>query len=133
MSLRILVVDDDVPGLRALAGLLAMAGHEVHTAANGREAVSLAGQRRCDLLIADLGLPDCTGLDLIRELRGMYFMEGIVLSGDGDEDTLHGCKDAGFAKHLLKPLIFNDLIAAIKELHPTGNDDRCGARDANPM
>jgi DNA-binding response OmpR family regulator len=77
------------------------------------EARSLAESRGFDLLISDLGLPDGSGIDLMRQLKASHGMRGIVLSGYGMEEDVQRSLEAGFSEHLTKPVNFDHLKAAI--------------------
>ncbi|MDB5294729.1 MAG: domain S-box, partial [Phycisphaerales bacterium] len=66
-----------------------------------------------DLLISDIGLPDGTGLDLMRQIRGRTALRGIVLSGFGSEEDVRRSRDAGFDDHLTKPVNLDTLQNAI--------------------
>jgi len=57
-----------------------------------------------DLVMSDLGLPDGSGLDLMRELSTTYGLQGIALSGFGMESDLEQSRVAGFSRHLIKPI-----------------------------
>ena len=127
-SLRILLVDDDHDGLSALARLLRFCGHEVHEAMTVREAVAVGERSRCDLLIADIGLPDGTAMALISQLRRMYPLPAIALTGHDEKEYAQESRSAGFDKHLLKPIVFDDLIAAISDLRPVENAATPAAR-----
>lgn len=115
-SLRILLVDDHEESLSAMARLLKLSGYQVHTATTVADALELASKQECDLLISDLGLPDRTGLDLMREVRTRYPLRGIALTGYTDDADVAESSAAGFAKHLKKPVDFNDLLAAIRDV-----------------
>ena len=115
-SLHILLVDDHDESLFVLARLLERCGHTVDTARTFAEAIDAAGRKRCDLLISDVGLPDRSGLELMQELHGRYGVRGIALSGFTDERDALASQGAGFAKHLNKPVMFNDLTAAIRDV-----------------
>ena len=80
-SVCILVVDDHVDSLRAVARLLQMNGYTVHTARTAEEAKALAAERPCDLVIGDIGLPDQDGCELMRELREAHALKGIAVTG----------------------------------------------------
>ena len=69
-------------------------------------------------MITDLGLPDGNGADLMRELRTSYGLRGIALTGrEADDVTATGASgDAGFVKHIVKPIDFAKLHAAIREV-----------------
>lgn len=115
-SLRILLVDDHEESLSAMARLLKISGYEVHTATTFADALTIASRQPCDLLISDLGLPDRTGLDLLGEVRAMYPLKGIALTGYAEEHDVRQTTNAGFARHLTKPVDFTALLAAIKDV-----------------
>lgn len=116
-NLHILLVDDHDESLFVLARLLERSGHAVHVARDFAEAVvAAAGAPRLDLLISDVGLPDRSGLELMREMRSNYGIKGIALSGFTEAHDAQASAGAGFAKHLNKPVIFAELIAAIQEV-----------------
>ena len=71
-----------------------------------------------DLLISDIGLPDGSGLELIRQLHRMYPQDpvrGIALSGFGMEEDVKKSREAGFYAHLTKPVDFQKLQAVIRQ------------------
>ena len=120
-SLHILIVDDHDESLFVLARLLQRCGHSVATARTYAEAMDAASVRRCDLLISDVGLPDRSGLELMVELRSRFGIKGIALSGFTDERDALASQGAGFARHLNKPVVFSEVIAAIRDVagwHP---------------
>jgi CheY-like chemotaxis protein len=83
--------------------------------------MEVVGSTEIDLLISDLGLPDRSGLDLIRELRQRGLaLKAIALSGFGREEDIQRSKEAGFAAHLTKPVDFETLLRAVETiLQPT--------------
>ena len=115
-SLHILLVDDHDESLFVLARLLERCGHSVDTARSYAEAMDAAARRRCDLLISDVGLPDRSGLELMQELHGRLGIKGIALSGFTDEQDARASAGAGFARHLNKPVVFNEVVEAIREV-----------------
>ena len=120
-SLHILLVDDHDESLCVLARLLARCGHSVDTARTFAEAMQAADRRRCDLLISDVGLPDRSGLELMQELHARFGIRGIALSGFTGEQDVLASEGAGFARHLNKPVMFNEVVAAIRDVvgwHP---------------
>ena len=112
-GLRILLVDDNRDTLRYLAGILEQRGHQVDPAINYRTASRLARGNTYDLLISDIELPDGTGLDIIRDLRGRQPTPGIAVSGFGSADDIAQSLESGFAEHLIKPIDVRSLDAAI--------------------
>ena len=117
--LHVLLVDDHDESLRVLAKLLRRCNYEVHLARSFADAVatSAAIRQGFDLLIADVGLPDRSGLELIRDLRAAGWRgKGIALSGFTDARDAMASAAAGFERHLNKPVMFNELLAAIHEV-----------------
>src|SRR6185436_2190845 len=104
---RVLVVDDHPDAAQALAMLVRLLGHECVTAMNGGEAIAQARASDFDIGIIDIGLPDVSGHDVARELRGLpsgRTMYLAAVSGFGQpEDRTHAL-EAGFDHHVLKPL-----------------------------
>jgi DNA-binding response OmpR family regulator len=115
-ALCILLVEDDADSLSALARLLTMTGHRALAAASAEEALRLAGTQRCDIVVSDVGLPDRSGLDLMRELASLYAVPGIAVSGYTDATDVRECEAAGFALHLKKPLDFQELLDAVETI-----------------
>jgi signal transduction histidine kinase len=111
---RILLVDDHVDTLEITGLLLRNLSYEVDLAVDVRSALELADAIRFDLVVSDLGLPDGSGLDLMRELRDRYGLKGIALSGYGMQEDLRLSHLAGFVEHLVKPVTFQALQAAIE-------------------
>jgi hypothetical protein len=119
-QLRLLLVEDHPDTADAMADLLRALGHEVRVA--GTVAAGLAAAKAAlesgegiDLVISDLGLPDGTGMDLMRELVARYGLRGIALSGYGTEEDVRRSLEAGFTRHLTKPVNFQALEAVILE------------------
>jgi len=116
-SLHILVVEDHAATLATLTRLLKHAGHRVTTAANVAAGVAAAEAAEFDVVLSDLGLPDGTGIDLMRQLRARQpDLRGIALSGYGMEEDLLRSREAGFAFHLVKPVDFTQLRRALVDV-----------------
>jgi PAS domain S-box-containing protein len=116
-ELRILLVEDHEDTADAMAELLREMGHQVtvaHSVAAGLAAAERTGGS-IDLVLSDLGLPDGTGLDLMTELHGRYGVKGIALSGYGMEEDVRRSLEAGFDRHLTKPVNLQALQSAIQE------------------
>ena len=74
-----------------------------------------------DLIISDIGLPDATGLDLVRRAVGLRGpVAAIALTGYGMEEDIRRSREAGFTAHLTKPIDFAKLEAMIRQVTPTG-------------
>jgi DNA-binding response OmpR family regulator len=98
--------------------ILESAGYTVSHASRISEARQLASEQKFDLVVSDVGLPDGTGLELMRELKGACGLNGIALSGFGTDEDVNASKDAGFAEHLTKPVDWDRLRDAIRRLVP---------------
>jgi signal transduction histidine kinase len=118
--LRILLVEDHPDTAEAMAELLRLQGHRVLVAATvaGALATAEAAARDSglDLVVSDLGLPDGNGLDVMRELSARYGLRGIALSGYGMEEDVRRSREAGFGRHLTKPVNPQALQTAIQEV-----------------
>ncbi len=108
-ALRLLVVDDHEATRTVLARLLAGSGHQVTVAASHQEALAAFQAEHFDVLISDLGLPDGSGLDLLRTLQQQRPVPGIALSGYGMEEDHRSTTEAGFFAHLVKPVNIDQL------------------------
>jgi two-component system CheB/CheR fusion protein len=108
-GLAILLVEDHEDTLLVLARLLRSLGHTVSTARTVGEALGLASRNRFDLLVSDIGLPDGSGLDVMRQVKDRYGLRGIALSGFGRDADIERSREAGFDDHLIKPVDFQAL------------------------
>jgi two-component system, OmpR family, KDP operon response regulator KdpE len=111
---RILVVDDEPQILRALRTSLQGAGYDVDVAASGKEALSSAALRPPDAVILDLVLPDKSGTDVARELRGWTQVPILLLSAVGDEQEKVAALDAGADDYVTKPFGVEELLARLR-------------------
>jgi DNA-binding response OmpR family regulator len=111
---RILVVDDDDTLLRTLTMNLRARGHSVLTAATGADGLATIRSATLEVIILDLGLPDITGLDVLRELRGWSAVPVIVLSArHGSEDKV-AALDLGADDYITKPFGIDELLARLR-------------------
>ncbi len=116
--LRILLVEDHEDTALLLKGLLERRGYDVTTAATVREGVDRATEIDPDLIVSDLGLPDGTGIDLLRGVRDAGVeARAIALSGYGMDEDVRRSTDAGFADHLVKPVGIKRLLEAVRGGH----------------
>jgi CheY-like chemotaxis protein/anti-sigma regulatory factor (Ser/Thr protein kinase) len=116
--LRLLVIEDHEPTRTVLARLLRRGGHDVLTESTVKGALSLAANHTFDLVISDIGLPDGTGIDLMRQLTKDYGLGGIALSGYGMPADHAKSREAGFLAHLVKPINFDQLHRVLQEIAP---------------
>ncbi len=118
--LRILLVEDHADTAEIIARLLRRSGHDVihagSIAAARRTAEKEMRIARFDLVVSDLGLPDGSGLELMRELSTEYGLRGVALSGFGMDSDRAQSAAAGFSRHLTKPIDIAALRSVIAEL-----------------
>jgi len=113
-QLRILLVEDHADTANVLCRVLRQHGYAVRTAESVESTLKLASAEPFDLVISDLGLPDGSGLELMRELKRRFPVRGIALTGYGSEDDERRTKEAGFAAHLTKPVSVEELEETIR-------------------
>ena len=111
---RVLVVDDELPILRALGANLRARGYLVEVAQSGEEALELAAGQLPDAVILDLGLPDISGIEVIDGLRGWTRVPIIVLSARDSEHDKVMALDAGADDYVTKPFGMNELLARLR-------------------
>jgi two-component system, cell cycle sensor histidine kinase and response regulator CckA len=115
----VLVVDDD-PSIRIfLRRVLSSAGQRVIEAASGTEALRALNSSPVDVVIADLVMPDCDGLGLIREFAGRPNLAILAMSGSFDGDMLRTAEVAGAHAILAKPLVPERVLDLVRTLHAT--------------
>jgi len=113
--LRVLIVDDEPAILRFLRTSLRAQGYEVSEAARAADTLTALKRGGCDLLVLDLGLPDGSGLDVIRELRSAGSnLPIIVLSSRTDEAGKVAALDLGADDYVTKPFGVDELLARIR-------------------
>ncbi len=104
---RVLVVEDSRDTALSLKMLLEMAGHQVALAHTGREGVEAARRERPEVVLCDLGLPEMDGFAVARHLRrDPATAEAwlIAVSGFAQEEDQQRALEAGFDRHLTKPV-----------------------------
>ena len=114
---RILVVDDDEPVADLIRIGLETEEYAVDVAANGEAAQVLAAEHLYDLIVLDLNLPGCDGLDVLRSVRsGKKSVPVLILTVRSQvEDRVRGL-DLGADDYLAKPFSFAELAARVRAL-----------------
>jgi two-component system chemotaxis response regulator CheY len=116
---RILVADDD-PGIRRTLQIgLGKAGYEVIEAQDGEEAARLWRENGVDLIIADIYMPNKSGLQLIMELRSHNSTIPVIAMSDGGRNKnlnpLTYSEVLGSVRTIAKPFSLEDMVAMVKE------------------
>jgi signal transduction histidine kinase/ActR/RegA family two-component response regulator len=122
---RVLVADDNVDFATSLASLLASHGHDVRVAHDGAEALRIAAEFVPEFAFLDIGMPKVHGYEVARRLRaapGTSQSVLVAVTGWGQEDDRRRARDAGFDKHLVKPVDpaqLEAMLAAAPGVTPT--------------
>jgi len=112
---RILVVDDNCDAATSLATMLRMMGHETHTAYDGASALAEAARKRPEVVLLDIGMPGMSGYEVATRIRSSAWgehMSLIALTGWGQEEDRRRSQEAGFDRHLVKP-VHPEMLAGV--------------------
>ena len=112
---KVLLVEDNRDNANAIAELLRVHGYDVQMADSVATALKEA-ENGFDVLVSDIGLPDGTGRDLMHRLGSRGGVRGIALTGYGTDADIRQNAEAGFTRHLTKPVDPDELLAAIGDL-----------------
>jgi PAS domain S-box-containing protein len=118
---RILAVDDNPDTADSLAMMLRMMGHETETAYDGLQAVQTAATFRPEIVLLDIGLPKMNGYQAARHIREQTWGKDVVLialTGWGQEEDKRRAAEAGFDRHLTKPVEAAALEKLLAVLRP---------------
>lgn len=110
---RILAIEDEPQLRKLLAMTLVPKGFRLLEAVDGREGVSFASTTRPDLILLDLGLPDKSGLDVLKEIRERSEVPVIILSVMDGSETIIDALNAGADDYVTKPFELGELLARI--------------------
>jgi two-component system, OmpR family, KDP operon response regulator KdpE len=110
----ILVVDDEIPLLRALGENLRRRGYDVQFATTGGQALDCAARCMADAIILDLGLPDINGMEVLTRIRGWTTVPVIVLSARTAEVQKVAALDIGANDYITKPFGIDEFMARVR-------------------
>jgi putative two-component system response regulator len=116
VSGKVLVADDYEPTLLGLCALLEAAGHTVHAATNGRDALRLAAAERPDVVLLDVLMPGMTGIEVcaaLKQAAETRFTPVVLISGSGDRQNRLAGREAGADDFLNKPVDVDELGARV--------------------
>lgn len=120
-GLKILVVDDELDARELVKRILAGRGADVLTAASAAEGLEMVKIKKPDLIVSDIGMPGKNGYEFIREVRDLQVEEAahtpaIALTAFAHPDDANKALDAGYQRHVAKPVDSFQLITVIREL-----------------
>jgi two-component system response regulator PhoP len=132
--MRLLVIEDDATLRETLAKKLGEAGFAVEQAADGKEGLYFAEEYPIDLAIIDLGLPEMSGLEIIRRVRaeGKTYPILILTARDRWEDKVDGLS-AGADDYVVKPFHFEEVSARVNALLRRSGGWASSQLDAGPV
>ena len=120
----VLIVEDDPAISLALMSSLRAAGYVAATAGTAREAIEMAADRRPDVLVLDLLLPDGHGIDVCRRIREWTRTPIIVVSAVDADDEKVRALDAGADDYVTKPFSIGELLARLRAALRRGVPDQ---------
>lgn len=117
-KIKLLIVDDEVEFLTAVASRLELQGFDVTAASDGKKAIDSAEKDLFDVAIVDVEMPGMAGAQLLKTLKERHnYLEIIILTGHAKIDSAVECTKLGAFKYLEKPYAFEKLVEAIKEAY----------------
>jgi two-component system response regulator MtrA len=113
----VVIIDDDRSFVEAVSIFLERRGYHVVGAFNGKEGLARLRRNGIDLGIIDVHLPDISGIDLAKQIRGAGAAPPVILiSGDHSPEVSQACRDAGARRFLPKPIGPTELLNAISDI-----------------
>ena len=132
ISGRILIIDDDPHFLRVLQRILSGEKFAVTATSNPCEAIGLLRSGNFDLIICDLRMPDCDGLNVLQAIRSAgNEVPVIILTAYGEVDTYLEAMNAGATEYLNKPIKSDELVVVVRNCLRKGNHRRNSKRSNN--
>jgi CheY-like chemotaxis protein len=116
---KIVVADDNQDAAESLKMLLELDGHEVHTVHDGEQAVQAAAALRPDLMLIDIGMPRLNGYEAAHRIRAQpegKAIQLVALTGWGQLEDRERAAQAGFDRHLTKPVDHDVLQKILQQL-----------------
>lgn len=127
MTIKLLVIDDDVAVTDLLSLLLRSQGFEVFATNNSAEGLSMIREQEPDLVVLDLMMPEMDGWEVCRSVRQFSQVPIIILSALNDPSMIASVLDAGADDYLTKPTPSRVLVAHINRLTKRNGNQRSSA------
>jgi PAS domain S-box-containing protein len=116
--LRVLVVDDQRDMADVMTVLVEMLGHEAHAAYDGKSGLAAARERPPDLILVDIGMAGMSGYEFARLVRrepALASTRLVAVTGYGRPEDRERAREAGFDRHLTKPVVESTLQAVLAD------------------
>jgi CheY-like chemotaxis protein len=127
---RVLIIEDNLDAAESLKEVLELSDHVVETAGSGLEGLEKARALRPEVVLCDIGLPGMDGFEVAKEIRADPALRStalLALSGYATPTDLERAAEAGFDRHLAKPVdldeleqVMNDVVALLSQRDRSG-------------
>jgi len=129
-TLEILLIDDNKDFAEVMSELIEMLGYRTFIATKGCEGIAKAKELHPDIIICDIGLPEMNGYDVAESIRNDNELKDIfliALSGYTSQTDIQRSKEAGFNRHLAKPVDIDDIEAIFAEFNGALSAEKCSS------
>jgi len=119
MGATILIVDDSVSIRQSVRFILEQSGYTVMEAADGQEGLTRLAEKKADLVITDVNMPNMDGITMVRKIRetdGIKFVPILVLTTESQGSVIEDGKKAGATGWIVKPFNDEKLVETIKKV-----------------
>ncbi len=117
----VLVVEDDVAATKMIAKSIEGQDHRVETVCTGKEALTKVMQKKFDLVLLDIMLPDCMGYELIPQFKARWHDIGIVtMTGYNSQELELKVRQQGITYYMLKPFNMKDIKDILNHISKKG-------------
>jgi CheY-like chemotaxis protein len=117
-SLRILIIEDNKDLATVICALLELMGHNAVSANTGSAGLAIAIEDKPDVIFCDIGLPDMNGYEVAKQIKSEEHLKDVFLvaltgyAGNIDKEL---AIDAGFNRHISKPVSFSTLTSVLEQ------------------
>ena len=134
MTIKILVIDDDIAITELMSMLLRTHGFEVLTTNSGAEGVKLVREKLPNVVLLDLMMPDLDGWQVSKAIRAFNNVPILILSAINDPAMVASVLDAGADDFLVKPVPSSVLVANIRKMvRQTGTQEKLALKKNNVL
>ena len=116
---KILIAEDERDIRDLIEFTLKFAGHEIHKASNGKEAVEMAPEVMPDLIMLDIRMPQMTGVEActaLKEIDAVKDIPIVFLSAHGQSEEIDSGLDRGAYEYIVKPFAPDELTSRINQI-----------------
>ena len=115
---KILLIDDDEIFRKRVEKILSLDNYEIHLAENAAEGFEILNNQSIDIVLLDLKLPDCDGMNVLKQIKNKYrYIEIIIITGYGQISFAVKAMTEGAFSYIQKPVEYDELIINIKNAY----------------